>query len=433
MAQDSTAGVAMRAPVSTDQLDGLVSVLDLVRCGQARSRPELARLSGLGRGAVAQRVAQLLDSGLLVERELGRSTGGRPPRELALRAEAGLVLVAPLGATHVAVGVTDLSGRLLDFVEEPGAIADGPEQILHRVEELIEELLTRDTVPVAPVYGIGVGLPGPVEFATGTPISPPIMPGWDGYPVRARLAERFDVPVWVDNDVNLMALGELRSGAARDEQDVIYVKIGTGIGAGLISDGRLHRGADGAAGDIGHATVAGASGVVCRCGNIGCLEALAGGAALSRDATVAAQEGRSTYLRQILDDNGAIAAADVGRAALHGDAVAVELLTRSGQLVGETLATLVNFFNPSLVLLGGGVALSGDVILATVREAVYRRSLRLATRELRITRSTLAPDPALTGAAHMVLDELFSRQRLGRWLPAGSPTGSPELAEEPAA
>ena len=433
MARDSTVSATTRAPVSTDQLDGLVSVLDLVRCGRARSRPDLVRLSGLGRGAVTQRVAQLLDSGLLVERELGRSTGGRPPRELALRAEAGLVLVAPLGATHVAAGVTDLAGRLLDFVAGPGSIADGPERILRRVEELFDELLTRAGPSRAPVYGIGVGLPGPVEFATGTPVSPPIMPGWDGYPVRARLAERFDVPVWVDNDVNLMALGELRVGAARNEQDVIYVKIGTGIGAGLISDGRLHRGADGAAGDIGHATVAAATDVVCRCGNTGCLEALAGGAALSRDGTAAAREGRSPYLGLILEDGGTITAQDIGRAAQHGDAVAVELLTRSGQMVGETLATLVNFFNPSLVLLGGGVALAGDVILATVREAVYRRSLRLATRELRIARSTLAPDPALPGAAHMVLDELFSRQRLGRWLPAGSPTGSPELAEEPAA
>jgi glucokinase-like ROK family protein len=425
---ENTLSVATRAPVSTDQLDGLVAVLDLVRCGRARTRPELVRISGLGRGAVTQRVAQLLDTGLLVESELGRSTGGRPPRELAVRAEAGLVLVAPLGATHVTAGVTDLTGRLLASVEEPGNIAAGPEQTLRRVEELFDELLARDTVPRAPVYGIGVGLPGPVEFATGAPVNPPIMPGWDGYQVRNRLAERFDVPVWIDNDVNLMALGELRMGAAQHEQDVVFVKIGTGIGAGLISDGRLHRGANGAAGDIGHATVAADSGIVCRCGNVGCLEALAGGAALSRDATAAAEQGRSPYLRRVLDGGAPITASDVAAAAQHGDAVAVELLTRSGQLVGETVATLVNFFNPSLVLLGGGVALAGDVILAAIREAVYRRSLPLATRELRITRSTLVPDPALPGAAHMVLDELFSRHHLGRWLPAGSPAGFPELA-----
>jgi glucokinase-like ROK family protein len=426
-------GVVTRAPVSTDQLDGLVTVLDLVRCGRARSRPELVRTSGLGRGAVTQRVAELLESGLLVESELGRSTGGRPPRELAVRAEAGLVVVAPLGATHVAVGVTDLTGRLIDFIEEPAAIATGPDRTLARLEELIDELLARPTVPRAPVYGIGVGLPGPVEFASGTPVSPPIMPGWDGYPVRTRLSDRYDVPVWVDNDVNMMALGELRVGAARDQQDVIFVKIGTGIGAGLISSGRLHRGTQGAAGDIGHTTVDLASGIVCRCGNVGCLEALAGGAALSRDGTAAATDGRSAYLHAVLRSGRPITATDVAAAAQHGDAVAVELLARSGQLVGETVATLVNFFNPSLVLLGGGVALAGDMILAAVREAVYRRSLPLATRELRIERSTLTPDPGLSGAAHMVLDELFSRERLGRWLPAGSPSGLPQLAGEPAA
>jgi glucokinase-like ROK family protein len=430
---ESSLGAATRAPVSTDQLDGLVTVLHLVRSGQARTRPELTRISGMGRGAVTQRVAELLDSGLLVESELGRSTGGRPPRELAVRAEAGLVLVAPLGATHFAAGVTDLTGRVLEYVEEPGDIAAGPDATLAHLEELFDRLLARDTIPDAPVYGIGVGLPGPVEFASGTPVSPPIMPGWDGYPVRARLSERHDVPVWVDNDVNLMALGELRVGAARNQQDVIYVKIGTGIGAGLISSGRLHRGTQGAAGDIGHATVDAAGGVVCRCGNIGCLEALAGGAALSRDGTTAAEEGRSDFLARVLASGQPIRAADVAAAAEHGDPVAVELLTRSGQLVGETVATLVNFFNPALVLLGGGVALGGDMILASVREAVYRRSLPLATRELRIDRSTLNPDPALSGAAHMVLDELFSRQRLGRWLPVGSPSGYPEIAEEPAA
>jgi glucokinase-like ROK family protein len=259
------------------------------------------------------------------------------------------------------------------------------------------------------------------------------MPGWDGYRVRARLAERFDVPVWVDNDVNLMALGELRVGAARGQRDVLFVKIGTGIGAGLISSGRLHRGAQGAAGDIGHIPVAASSGVVCRCGKVGCLEALAGGAALSREGKAAAEEGRSPYLRQVLSGGSPITAADVATAAQHGDPVAVELLGRSGQLVGETVATLVNFFNPSLILLGGGVASAGDMILASVRETVYRRSLPLATRQLRIDRATLSPDPSLSGAAHMVLDELFSRQRLGRWLPVGSPTGFPEIAEEPAA
>lgn len=165
----------------------------------------------------------------------------------------------------------------------------GPEPTFGRIEELFDRPLSSAAVPPgAELYGIGVGLPGPVEFASGKPVNPPIMPGWDGYPVRVRLADRYSVPVWVDNDVNLMGLGELRAGLAQGERHVIYLKIGTGIGAGLISSGRLHRGDQGCAGDVGHVAVTEATGIVCRCGNVGCLEALAGGAALARDAAAAA-------------------------------------------------------------------------------------------------------------------------------------------------
>jgi glucokinase-like ROK family protein len=419
-----------RSSPSADQLDGLVTVLDLVRSGTARTRPQLERLSGLGRNVITQRVAQLMRHGLIEEGSLARSTGGRAPRELRLRADAGVVLVAPLGATHVAVAATDLAGRVLEEHIEAGDIAAGPEGTLARVEELFDRLVASGAVS-SDLYGIGVGLPGPVEFSSGRPTSPPIMPGWDGYEVRARLAERYDVPVWVDNDGNLMALGELRAGLARGERHVIYVKVGTGIGAGLISSGRLHRGAQGCAGDIGHVAVADDSGtgILCRCGNRGCLEALAGGAALARDATTAAREGRSRYLGGLLDAGGTVTAEDVARAAQHGDASAVALLVRSGRLVGETLATLVNFFDPSLVILGGGVMDSGDLLLAAVRETVYRRSLPLATRDLRITRSPLGRKAGILGAAYMVIDELFSRERLRLWLADGAPSGRPGIAE----
>jgi glucokinase-like ROK family protein len=383
-------------------------------------------------------VSQLIDSGLLVESGLAASTGGRAPRELALRAESGLVLVAPLGASHLAVGVTDLAGRLLHHYREPGDVASGPEMFLARVEELLDQMLISEYVPTgARLFGIGIGVPGPVEFATGAPVSPPIMPGWDGYDIRGRFARRYDVPVWVDNDVNLMALGELRAGAARSQRDVIYVKIGTGIGAGLISSGTLHRGTQGCAGDIGHAIVDETSGVVCRCGKVGCLEALAGGSALTAAALAAARGGRSATLSAMLakrDGEGSeMSFGDVTEAAEHGDAVAVDLITRSGRLLGHTLATFVSFYNPSLVLLGGKVAGSGDRLLAAVREGIYRRSLPLATRDLQVALSALTPDPGLFGAAFMVLDELFSRKYLGRWLHHGAPAGRIEIADPPGA
>jgi glucokinase-like ROK family protein len=432
----STTGIGRGAAeiVDPELVDGLVSVLELVRSGAARTRPELSRRSGLGRSVITQRVSQLLDSGLLVESGLGASTGGRAPRELGLRGDAGLVLVAPLGASHLTVGVTDLAGRLLHYHREAADVAVGPEKVLSRAEELFGQLLASEHAPAgAPLFGIGLGLPGAVEFATGTAVSPPAMPGWDGYDVRGRFARRYDVPVWVDNDVNLMALGELRAGAARAEKDVIFVKVGTGIGAALISCGTLHRGAQGCAGEIGHMKVDEASGAVCRCGQVGCLSALAGGSGVASAALAAARAGDSPLLSEILGSKDAegteLSIGDVLNAAERGDTTAVNLVTRSGHLLGETLATLVSFFNPSLVLLGGKVAEAGDLLLAAVREGVYHRSLPLATRDLKITLSALQPDPGLYGAAFMVLDELFSRQNLGRWLRYGTPAGQAEIME----
>ncbi|SFQ73128.1 ROK family protein (putative glucokinase) [Amycolatopsis arida] len=429
--------VAVQPPQTglADHVDSLATVLDLVRSGTARTRPEIGRRSGLGRTVVTQRVNQLTEHGLLEEGPLGPSSGGRAPRELRFRAHAGVVLAAELGATSVAVGVTDLAGQVLTQVEEPTDIASGPDQVLDHVEELYDRLLDEVRAGTASgevsTWGVGIGLPGPVEFATGRPSAPPIMPGWDGYPVRDRLAARFSAPVWVDNEVNTMALGELRAGSAKGQWDILYVKIGTGIGAGLVSGGQLHRGSQGCAGDIGHAAMTDDPEVVCRCGNIGCLEALAGGAALARDGLAAAREGRSEFLAEVLATTGTVRAADVSRAAQSGDRTSVELLTRAGRLVGSLLATLVSFYNPALVIIGGGVAGAGDLLLAAVRETVYRRSLPLATRELRIVRSTLSDQAGLVGSAFMVIDELFAPERLAHWIDRGSPAGAPELVDVP--
>ena len=271
-------------------------------------------------------------------------------------------------------------------------------------------------------------MPGPVEFEAGRPISPPIMPGWDGYPIRERFAARYQAPVWVDNDVNVLALGESRSGVAAGHDNVVVVKIGTGIGAGIISDGQLHRGAQGSAGDVGHIQVVDDPAVICRCGNIGCLEALAGGEAIGRAGEAAARDGRSPRLRTALDQRGTVTAEDVARAASAGDPVAVALLGSAGRRIGSVLASVVNFFNPSLIVIGGGVANSPDQLLAAIRESVYRRSLPLATRDLLIQRSSLGGLAGVIGASSMVVDQLFSRDAIGRWIEAGEPSGSPEVA-----
>ncbi len=219
-----------------------------------------------------------------------------------------------------------------------------------------------------------------------------------------------------------MALGELRAGVARGHDNVVFIKIGTGIGAGVVVRGKLHRGAQGCAGDIGHIQ-ASDDGIVCRCGNVGCLEAVAGGAALGRDAETAAREGRSPFLATLLAEKGSLEARDVAHAAMHGDTASIELITNAGRLIGGTLAGIVNFFNPSLVVIGGGVAGSGDLLLAAIRQSVYRRSLPLATRELVVKRSMLDGRSGVIGAAAVVADELFAHRQLARWLGAGTPVG----------
>ena len=211
------------APLADEALDALVMVLDEVRLGRSRSRPELVARTGLGRAIVAQRVGELLERGLVSEGEVGPSTGGRPPRQFTFRADAGHVLVADLGATSIDVAVTSLDGRILGHHDEPAEIEAGPERCLDRVDALFESLLTTAQAIPGRLWGVGIGVPGPVEFGSGRPISPPIMPGWDGYPIRERFAARYDAPVWVDNDVNLLALGEWRSGVAAGHDNVVVV------------------------------------------------------------------------------------------------------------------------------------------------------------------------------------------------------------------
>ena len=424
--------VASRAghngPLPDEALDALVTVLDEIRFGRSRSRSELVDRTGLGRAIVAQRVGELIERGLVTEGEVGPSTGGRPPRRLTFRADGGHVLVADLGATSIDVAVTSLDGQILAHHGEPARIEAGPERCLDRVEVLFESLLrTTEGLP-GRLWGIGIAVPGPVEFETGRPISPPIMPGWDDYPVRERFADRYRAPVWVDNDVNVLALGEWRSGVAAGHDNVVVVKIGTGIGAGIISDGRLHRGAQGSAGDVGHIQVTDDPTVICRCGNIGCLEALAGGGAIGRAGEAAARDGRSARLGVALDQRGSVTAEDVARAASAGDPVAVALLQEAGRRVGAMLASVVNFFNPSLIVIAGGVANSPDQLLAAIRESIYRRSLPLATRELLIHRSSLGGLAGVIGASSMAVDQLFARDSIGRWIEAGEPSGAPEVA-----
>ncbi len=400
-------------------MDAFVAVLELVRGGRAHSRSELIERTGLSRAVVTQRVNELLARGFLIE-TVAPSTGGRPPRQLQFRADAGHVLVADVGATSIDVAIADATGKVLAHTGERADVSEGPEVVLAQVDALFGRLVEEHEAP-GELWGMGIGVPGPVEFRTGLPISPPIMPGWEGYPVREHFADRYEVPVWVDNDVNIMALGEWRAGLAQGHDDYLFVKVGTGIGCGLVSNGRIHRGAQGSAGDIGHVQVAADEQQICRCGKVDCLESHAGGAALAREGTRLAESAESERLATILAKHGRITAREVIRAARVGDPASVRLLDHSARLVGQTLAGLANFCNPSLIVIGGGVAHAGDAYLAKIRQVIYARSTALATRELLVQLSRLGNRAGVIGGASMVLDELFSAPQLARWIDSGRP------------
>jgi glucokinase-like ROK family protein len=310
-----------------------------------------------------------------------------------------------IGATSIDVAVTDGEMRLLAHAGVPFDVRRGPKLVLQQAIDLVAKL--RADGVADEVHGVGVGVPGPVSQREGAPIMPPIMPGWNRFPVRSTLGAALGAPVAIDNDVNIMALGELHAGTARSVSNFLFVKIGTGIGCGIIVDGSVYRGADGAAGDIGHIRIED-SGPTCTCGNNGCLEAFFGGAALARDAEAAARNGRSFVLADRLAAHGSLSAEDVGIAAAAGDPVAVALVRDGGHRFGLALASLVSFFNPAMVVIGGGVAGLGHRLLAEIRSVVYRRSLPLATGNLPIVLSELGATAGVVGAARLVSDSVLS-------------------------
>ncbi|MFC8013435.1 ROK family protein, partial [Streptomyces cinereoruber] len=287
----------------------------------------------------------------------------------------------------------------------PMDVREGPVAVFEQALSMAAKL--RSTGLAEGFDGAGIGVPGPVRFPEGVPVAPPIMPGWDGFPVREALSQELGCPVMVDNDVNLMAMGERHAGVARSVDDFLCVKIGTGIGCGIVVGGRVHRGATGSAGDIGHIQVE-PDGRPCACGNHGCLEAHFGGAALARDAEDAARDGRSEELAARLAAAGHLTAVDVAAAAAAGDATSLALIREGGRRVGQVIAGLVSFFNPGLVVIGGGVTGLGHNLLASVRTQVYRQSLPLATGNLPIVLGELGQTAGVTGATRLISDHLFS-------------------------
>ncbi|KQR51977.1 ROK family transcriptional regulator [Leifsonia sp. Leaf336] len=363
-------------------------LLAILRDGVPRTRAQLAELTGLARSTIAVRIDTLTAAGLVAPAGDDVSTGGRPPARIRFNPDSRVVVAIDLGATHGVVALADLAGTITTRESRRLLIADGPEPVLDWALKAAQRLFAATGRPLADLVGIGIGVPGPVEHSTGLPVNPPIMPGWDRFDIPAYVRRAFDVPVLVDNDVNLLALGE-HALAWPDRSDLLFVKVATGIGAGIISGGRLQRGAQGSAGDLGHVRVPFSSETPSHGARDADLEALASGPAIARALTAAGIPAETSD--------------DVVALARTGNPEVLQAIRQAGRDLGEVVATCVNMLNPSLVVVGGSLSRVGEQLLAGVREVVYQRSTPLATQHLTITESRSGETGGAIGAAIMVI------------------------------
>ncbi|MGY1809319.1 ROK family protein [Blastococcus sp. SYSU D00669] len=350
---------------------------------------------------------------------------------MRFRAEAGRLLVASLGEVSLHAAVTDLDGRALAAEFRPIDVQEGPERVLRTVDEAFGRLLG-EVGGAAPVWAVALGLPGPMDYPNGRVVVPPAIPGWAGFDVRSWFAARRGVPVWVDNEVNLRALGEWERGVPQERRDLLYVKVATGIGSGLVTGGRLHRGDSGAAGDIGHVRVTDDPLARCRCGKTGCLEAVASGWALVDTLTEEARAGRSPVLAERLARAGRITGEDIGAATAAGDEVVRAAVSRAARVIGTAIAGVVNFANPGTLVLGGGVLRAGPLFFDEFRAAVLDGTIELAAQNLTVRTASLDPTEGVTGAALLAADNLLRPAALQIWLADGSPVGAADQLQRAA-
>jgi glucokinase-like ROK family protein len=372
------------------------AALDLIRfSGIGLSRSDLADEMGLTRAAVSLIVNDLLKSQVVQEAESRSAPNGRPPIVLEVNPSRGLVGAIDMGAAHLSIAVADFTARIHQESEFPFDIKNGPEVCIEQADQYLRKMLSELGLTISDMSAVGVGVPGPVIKEAGMVIAPPIMPGWDHFPIRKTLEEKWGCPVTLNNDAELGALGEWAYGAGRGEKNIAYIKVGSGIGAGLVLNQQIYGGTTGAAGEIGHLTID-ENGPLCNCGNHGCLEAFAGGHAIARQGQALAKSGKRTLLSNIPTEK--ITAFEVAEAARRGDLYAQEILRRAGTAIGIAIAGLINLFNPSVVIIGGGVAQVGDILTTPIRQAVRERAMHASEQSVRITTGMLGRRSLLIGA-----------------------------------
>jgi glucokinase-like ROK family protein len=369
-------------------------VIGALRDRGTASRAEIARATGLSRSTVSSIVSDLLEVGMLAEEEVGGvahgERGGRPPVLLSLNPAAGLAVGVDFGHTHLRVAASDLSHEVLAESWRELDVDHSAEEGLAAAAKLVTKVLKEAGAERNRVLGVGMGLPGPINKATGAVGSSSILPGWVGVNAATEMARRIDLPVHVENDANLGALAEFVWGAGKGRRDVVYIKLSSGVGAGLLLDGRLHQGSGGTAGEIGH-TPALSGTAICRCGMRGCLETVASARAIAEQ--LGASRGESVSIKQLQD------------LMAEGDPAAIRLIAEAGREIGVALASLVNLVNPDCVIVGGDLSAAGELITEPVLESIRRYAIASAAEEVSVVPGVLGERAELLGALALVLHD----------------------------
>jgi glucokinase-like ROK family protein len=368
-------------------------VIDALRERGRASRAELARGTGLSRSTVSSIVADLIEDGLVSEQADATATahgthGGRPPVLLSLDKSAGLAVGIDFGHTHLRVAVSDLSHEVLSEsgheLDVDHSAADG----LDAAAELVSGVLEDAGANGSRVIGVGMGVPGPIDRTTGTVGSSAILPGWIGVDAAAEMSRRLELPVHVENDANLGALAEFVWGSGKGHSELVYLKLSSGIGAGLLLGGRLYQGIGGTAGEIGH-TLVHPGGEVCRCGNRGCLETVASTRAIA--ALLSRSRGEEVTAKRLLE------------LLANGDPGARRLIEDAGREVGTSVANLCNLINPARVIVGGELSAAGDTLLEPLTESIRRYAISSAAEQVTAVAGVLGERAELLGALALVL------------------------------
>ncbi|MFH8789004.1 ROK family transcriptional regulator [Streptomyces roseoverticillatus] len=396
----------METPGSQSSLHraNLERVVRAVRTAGSLTQAEIARTTGLSAATVSNIVRELKEGGTV--EVTPTSSGGRRARSVSLSGDAGVVVGVDFGHTHLRVAVGNLAQRVLAEDAEPLDVDASAAQGLDRAEQLVRRLLDDAGIDAGKIIGVGLGVPGPIDVETGTLGSTAILPGWAGTNPRDELASRLSVPVHVDNDANLGALGELVWGAGRGASDLAYIKVASGVGAGLVINGQIYRGPGGTAGEIGHITLD-ESGPVCRCGNRGCLETFTA----------------ARYVLPLLHSaHGTdLTVARMVQLAREGDPGCRRVISDVGRHIGSGVANLCNLLNPRRVVLGGDLAPAGELILAPIRESVSRYAIPSAARQLEVVPGALGGRAEVLGALALVLSEMGDSTLLDGHAPVGAP------------